>query len=278
MLCFFGGLARRKDLPCSMAHALILLDNNIFFWVLLPLIYIMLVVGVVRHYFTLLIRSKPSMNDIPTNAKEKEVANYVRALLMNGTNISPEGYRSRVERLISEKGELRKKIEGQMNMFTDPTMMGDMMKGNIAMIVPQIAMMSLVSYFFSGFVIAKVPFPLTDRFKGMMQRGVEIDLLNVSYVASLSMYFLILFGAQGILRLVLGEYEGDESQMMQQQVGAMGMGGTSKMRGPQQPTDYAKVYKQLADDLEFSLDQYKYNLQDATQLLLKENQLATLPR
>ena len=40
-----------------------------------------------------------------------------------------------------------------------------MMKGNMAMIVPNIVMMPAVSYFFSGFLTAKIPFALTPRFK-----------------------------------------------------------------------------------------------------------------
>jgi hypothetical protein len=54
----------------------------------------------------------------------------------------------------------------------DPFAMINMMKQNMAMIVPNMLMMGWVSYFFSGFVLVKLPFGLTDRYKSMLQRGI----------------------------------------------------------------------------------------------------------
>lgn len=49
-----------------------------------------------------------------------------------------------------------------------------MMKNNMLMIVPNMVMLPWLSYFFSGFVIAKMPFPLTSRFRSMLQRGARL--------------------------------------------------------------------------------------------------------
>ena len=61
-----------------------------------------------------------------------------------------------------------------------------------------------VSYF-SGFVIAKVPFPLTPRFKMMLQQGINLQSLDPSYVSALSWYFLVMFGIRGVMGLFLGK-------------------------------------------------------------------------
>ena len=85
----------------------------------------------------------------------------------------------------------------------NPNMMGDMLKGNLSMAVTTMGQYAWVSYFFSGFILAKVPFPLTQGFKTMLQRGVSIENIDVKYISSLSLYFLILMGLNAFLRLIL---------------------------------------------------------------------------
>ena len=51
--------------------------------------------------------------------------------------------------------------------------MGEMVKGNFLQVVPMVALGSWINYAFAGFLCAKLPFPLTFRFKPMLQRGME---------------------------------------------------------------------------------------------------------
>eukprot|EP01052_Picozoa_sp_SAG31_P020131 SAG31_NODE_1500_length_8090_cov_10.522588_8_plen_111_part_00 len=80
----------------------------------------------------------------------------------------------------------------------------DMMGKQMTFILPNLVMMPTVSYFFSGFLTARVPFSLTPKFKTMFQRGVEVTSLDVSYVSSLSWYFMLFMGLRGVFSLILG--------------------------------------------------------------------------
>ena len=57
----------------------------------------------------------------------------------------------------------------------------------------------------------KLPFPLTIRFKSMLQSGVATRDLDVRWVSSLSWYFLNLFGLQSVFIFLLGDENGSSS-------------------------------------------------------------------
>lgn len=57
-------------------------------------------------------------------------------------------------------------------------------------------------------VPVKLPFPLTLRFKSMLQSGVATHDLDVQWVSSLSWYFLNLFGLQSVFIFILGNDNG----------------------------------------------------------------------
>lgn len=57
-------------------------------------------------------------------------------------------------------------------------------------------------------ITVKLPFPLTLRFKSMLQSGVATRDLDVQWVSSLSWYFLNLFGLQSVFIFILGNDNG----------------------------------------------------------------------
>lgn len=96
----------------------------------------------------------------------------------------------------------------------------------------QIGIGMLVGTFFNGFVALKLPFALTERFKGLTQQGIGVPGLDTSYVSTSSWFFTAQFGLQNLFRLVArsgGAAAVDEARMMQMQMGGMGampgMGG-----------------------------------------------------
>jgi hypothetical protein len=134
-------------------------------------------------------------------------------LRQNANQISFSSFNTRKNQLATayREGAYLKDPENKgkppANPMTDPAGMDQMMnmlKGNMAMMVPQTLIMGWINAFFSGFIIMKLPFPLTIRFKSMLQSGVMTRDLDVRWVSSLSWYFLNLFGLRAVFNFILG--------------------------------------------------------------------------
>ena len=54
------------------------------------------------------------------------------------------------------------------------------MKGNMAAMIQNMVMMQAIQHFFSGYVLVKIPFPLSSGFRAMFARGERELVQNVS--------------------------------------------------------------------------------------------------
>ncbi|VVT58008.1 uncharacterized protein SAPINGB_P005991 [Magnusiomyces paraingens] len=189
----------------------LVLDPQLTLWVLFPILFVMILFGVCRHYASLLITSKPKRQELKA-VREQQFLVYAQSLRTNGVNLSDESLAQRIayqsEQL--KKGAYLKNPDAQPNAppsLSDPSSMEGMMgmiKSQALNFVPQTIMMTWVNALFSGFVLMKLPFPLTIRFKSMLQSGVATPDLDVRWVSAVSWYVLNLIGLKSVFALLLG--------------------------------------------------------------------------
>eukprot|EP00796_Vickermania_ingenoplastis_P005001 gene5001-3596_t len=236
----------------------ILLDPSIRDWVLFPIVAIVIVVGILRHYVTVLMASKAK--EALSNIHNQAISNYGSLLISAGEILCPEAFASRAQDLL--QNQLKREVETETIDMTDPSIMGSMLQNQMMGLVNNFGLMMLVSFFFSGFVVAQFPFGVPLRLKEMMQRGIDIDDLECSYVTSISFYFLALAGSSGILQLLLGsDAEVNNMGSLEQ---LQGQGGLK------QPTDYKKVYKQISEELKLVTGHHRWTVEEAPGKLLRE--------
>ncbi|KAG1364250.1 putative ER membrane protein complex subunit 3 [Cocos nucifera] len=211
-----------------MAEDLVL-DTAIRDWVLVPLSVVMVLIGVLRYFVAKLMRSfQPPDRKV---LKEGQVVLRARNLKAGANFIPAKSFRARRFYFTNEENGLLhvpkdQAQNAQAQMFSDPNMAMDMMKKNLSMIIPQTLTFAWVNFFFSGFVAAKIPFPLTQRFRSMLQNGIDLSTVDVSYVSSRSWYFLNLFGLRGLFSLILGEENAQDDTQRMMQMGGFGFDPT----------------------------------------------------
>ena len=204
----------------------LVLDPKIRDWVLIPILLVTVFLGILRHYVQLLLKSDGNTAD-PEKLRLMNTLQRSQRIRASASFIPPSAYFMRRQHFVEDDtGVLAEKdLPGATNPMADPNGGMDMMKGQMANTVPHIVMMTAMNYLFSGFVISKVPFPLTPRFKMMLQQGVSLSTLDSSYVSALSWYFIIMFGIRGFTSLVLGgsvAYSDMHAMQMQAQMGQTG--------------------------------------------------------
>ncbi|XP_053551919.1 ER membrane protein complex subunit 3 [Bombina bombina] len=214
----------------------LLLDSSIRLWVVLPIVFITFLSGLLRHHVTRLLQEDKKTELEPLS--DSQVLIRSRILRENGKYIPRQAFLMRKSYFNEEETGFFKKTKrkvAQRNPMTDPTMVTEMMKGNLTNVLPMILIGGWINWAFSGFLTTKVPFPLTLRFKPMLQRGIELVSLDASWVSSASWYFLNVFGLRSMYTLILGQDNAaDQSRIMQDQMTGAAMAA---------PTDPNKAFK-----------------------------------
>ncbi|KZW04270.1 transmembrane protein [Exidia glandulosa HHB12029] len=272
------------------SSAQLYLDPQIRDWVLFPITIVMILVGVLRHYVTQLLGSSPKKQ---TRAQIREQRAMIRSQILRSTSakspIPPSHYRSISSYLYEgfdtgiflKDGPPKEGADGEqapakspLDALTDPSQMDTMMDGmkkQMVMMVPQMVIMGWINFFFQGFVLIKLPFPLTMGFKSMLQRGIDTQDMDVRWVSSLSWYILNLFGLNGVYRLILGNDNSADSSRDLANSPFGGAGGPAPLG-----QDMNKIFKAEKDNLQLAEGLYAWNCDDIETRILEK--YGKLPR
>ncbi|CAO3620325.1 unnamed protein product [Cunninghamella echinulata] len=239
---------------------------------------VMVLVGILRHYITMLLTGVPKKPQLKAIRESKALLRGMR-LRTFGNNIPLHAFTSRKAYLSQayENGKYLKNPEATNdnnpltgpNPMTDPEMMEGMMDGmkkQMVNMVPQMLIMGWINFFFQGFIVIKLPFPLTPRFKSMLQSGIDTRDMDVTWVSSLSWYFLNLFGLGSVFALILGDNNaaGADMAAMSAMPGMMpGMGAQ-----PGQTPDFKKLF--LAEKENVLITPHVWDLENIEERLLKK--------
>ncbi|CAH8518052.1 unnamed protein product [Schistosoma guineensis] len=219
------------------------LDPSIRSWVFLPLVIITFLFGVLRHYMTIMFTSEKKGE--LENIGDSHALIRSRLLRENGRFLPAKAFKMR-KYFFNDKEhgffKTQKRESPMNNPMADPSMATEMLRSNALNMVPMIVIGSWINWAFSGFLTTKVPFPLTYRFKPMLQRGCEsLTSLDASWVSSASWYFLNIFGLRSMYGLVLGSDNAADNSMILPD---------HQVPTPQAPQDMQKAFKAEWEALE----------------------------
>eukprot|EP00587_Corethron_hystrix_P008654 CAMPEP_0113310676 /NCGR_PEP_ID=MMETSP0010_2-20120614/8228_1 /TAXON_ID=216773 ORGANISM="Corethron hystrix, Strain 308" /NCGR_SAMPLE_ID=MMETSP0010_2 /ASSEMBLY_ACC=CAM_ASM_000155 /LENGTH=315 /DNA_ID=CAMNT_0000166183 /DNA_START=84 /DNA_END=1031 /DNA_ORIENTATION=+ /assembly_acc=CAM_ASM_000155 len=273
------------------AHDLLVIDPAIRDWVVIPLLLIIATSGLMRPVIQAVLKGVPAPPDPAAAAAadaearaRSAVARAHRTRMVGGHGMLTEAaYAARREYYVGDgEGE-----DGTKGLFRDPekaaaasgpaadpmaALMGggamSGMLGQSAFMIQNMIMMNGIQHFFQGYVLLKIPFPLTNGFKSMFQRGLNLTTLDTSYVSSLSWYFLVSFGLRGFYQLCMRgwgrNYISEGMYRMLQMGVSRGGAGT-----PGQVFDATQLFKTEADN--FEMTPFRPQVDNAEKELLGKN-------
>jgi hypothetical protein len=209
------------------------LDTSIRNWIFIPITLITIAVNLMMKYLTMILNQKNKItksnasedsenfikNELSNRDTEiivRSAINRTKKLKENFMFISERGFRSRKAFFIKENdGFFNKKFPAKSQAdVMNPNMMSDMLKKNVLNGLYYVLIFVGVGYLFSGFILLKLPFGLTQKFRSMLQQGLNLPDVDVSYVSAISWCLLLVFGLNSIVQHFDG---GEQFSMLKEQ-------------------------------------------------------------
>ena len=257
-----------------------LLDSSLRNYIFIPLTIITICVSLLMKYLNSFF-NKNKKPDVRSQTNSIEEFSFENELKLKDTDLKIQNSVDRANLLkenfmfISKNGF--RKRQAFFNNFWDqefkenqaelmnPNMMGDMLKKNVSNAIYYISLFVVGGYFFSGYLILKLPFGLTRKFKSMMQQGLNLPDFDPSYVSAISWCLILVFGINPILQFFDGGEDfsllNQQRQMMTQPLNMM----SNPMMGGK---DYKKILAPEKESVNiithFSL------IEDAVDILIKK--------
>lgn len=254
----------------------IFLDSKIRNYATLPILFVVIMVNVLRSNALIIFKDDPKV-DMKQMKHNSVLARAKMLKSPNANYLCDKVFRARKAYFVKKDvGVLlsappapdpMKQMQNQ-----DPSAALGMMKSQFVFIISQGALAYWVSHLFSGFLVAKTPFPLTYKFKSTMQRGVDVDNLEPGYVSGLCWYFFIMVSMSGFMAFIqslrhenaqVSDPGANDALMMMAGQPPMG-GGLPGMGGP----DMKKLYNTEKEGLE--IFPYEFVLENVESDLLRK--------
>lgn len=241
------------------------LDSSIRNWVFIPITLLTIAVNLIMKYINYIINQGPAKTN-PSNTtqkpsqfefnkeisgrdseiKIKSAINRSAKLRSNFMYISDKGFNTRKAFFCNEGGFFTQKYENKAAEIMNPNMMGDMLKKNVVNALYYILMFGGVGYMFSGFILLKLPFGLTQKFRTMLQQGLNLPDVDVSYVSAISWCFILVFGLNSILQ----HFDGADNYSMLKEQEQMMKAPMQMMNMGQPVTDFDKILSGEKENIE----------------------------
>ena len=264
------------------------LDPNIRNWVFVPVTLLTVIISLLIKYLNIFMNTTTPKPNTSKTAKESLESFHIKNELisrdddiriksaisrsnkfkLNYMNISERGFKLR-KAFFCRDGEgffnqTFKPKEGEM---MNPNAMFDMIKKTMVSML-NIGFMVGIGFIFSGFILLKMPFSLTQKFRSMLQQGLNLPDLDISYVSAISWCFILFSGISSILQHFDG---GDNYSFMKEQEQMMKNNMQMSPMGPQ-AVDYAPILSAEKENIEI-ITYYSILDDSADRLLEKYNHL-----